>query len=78
MSHERGADQDEALGKLSLLALLSSAQAIPGKSTHQGDEVGEGEAQCDIHFVLLSSHRPKFFVVALFFEQVLDQPLLLI
>jgi hypothetical protein len=53
-------------------------QPSPGRISHQGDEVGEGKGQRDIHTVLLAGHWPELLVVGLLLEQVPYQPLLLI
>ena len=45
---------------------------------YQRDEVGESEGEVDVHRVLLSPHRTQLFVVALFFEQVVEETLLLV
>lgn len=50
----------------------------PGGAPHQGDEVGEGESQGDLHALLFVRCGPQFLVVGLLLKQVPDQPLLLV
>lgn len=49
----------------------------PGGAAHQGDEVGEGESQGDLHALFVRC-GPQFLVVGLLLKQVPDQPLLLV
>lgn len=44
--------------------------------TYQGDQVGEGQLDLNLQFVLRPNHRANIFVVV--FEQVFDQLWLLI
>lgn len=52
-------------------------QALPS-GTHQRDEVGEGEGQVDVHDLVGGDNGAHLLVVALLFEEVVDEPLLLV
>lgn len=48
------------------------------KVTHQRNEVGQRERQPDVDGILMSLNRTQLLVVSPFFEQVVDETLLLI
>lgn len=48
------------------------------KVTHQRNEVGQCERQLDVDGILMSLNRTQLLVVSPFFEQVVDETLLLI
>ena len=48
------------------------------RETHQRDEVGQRQRQLHVDGVLVVPDGTQLFVVSLFFEQVMDQPLLLV
>lgn len=58
--------------------IFSAGMCVFWGVTHQRDEVGERERQLHVDHVLLLLGRTQLFVVSSSFEQVMDDPLLLI
>lgn len=58
--------------------LLSLYVCVCVTVTDQRDEVGERERQLHVHRVLVPLNGSQLLVVSLLFEQVMDEPLLLV